>query len=231
MQNLPDATTSVLDTRAPVFLSPTALFSDPMLPKATQLQRRQVPTASLMLAVFAATVSAETPAAVTEPEIQAELAWTSDLRSAAEASETARRVQRRARLRYALSSSIADQFVEDGWTHPAQAVLEEHLAHHGVEALEDVVWVFEKLDNYRRAALMKCLGRLEWPVAVDRRMLDLAVRSLASKDLELRDATVCALERWESQEALAVLRSHRDPVPWLAAYVAQVLREVGPSVS
>ena len=182
----------------------------------------QRPAASLVLAAFAFTVPVEPPVAVTDPEIKASLAWTNDPRIAAEAAERSRMVQRRAHLRSALITVFSDRSVEDGWTHPAQVILETHCAEYGNLAAADMSWIFRQMGLQHRVDLMKCLGRLDDRESL---LLELASDSLKSQNIELRDATVCALERWGSAGALSALRLHIEPVPWLAEYVSQVLRE------
>jgi hypothetical protein len=45
--------------------------------------------------------------------------------------------------------------------------------------------------------------------------------ALRHKDAEVREAAIRALEKWGGDEALRILRQHRDAEEWLNDYVRQ----------
>jgi len=52
------------------------------------------------------------------------------------------------------------------------------------------------------------------------------VEALAASVVEVRDAAIQLVESWATAELTALLATHREAVPWLAAYVSDVLREL-----
>jgi hypothetical protein len=112
--------------------------------------------------------------------------------------------------------------IEDGLTHPAERPVSEVLQKYP-EAKE---WLWQLLSDPRykyRIELLRCVGRMpsqlvgDWGIWVASQMLQ-------SENIEVRDAAICALELWGTEAAAEALRAHREPVPWLADYVASLLK-------
>lgn len=76
-----------------------------------------------------------------------------------------------------------------------------------------------------RAAILRLAGRCGLPGGGAARR-HLVNDSLASSHVEVRDAAVQAAESWEDPSLVEVLEAHREPVAWLADYIAQVLDDL-----
>ncbi len=116
--------------------------------------------------------------------------------------------------------------VEDGYTHPAEAYLEE-LFHHWGQAAGD--WLIRRIADERwnrsqTADLLRVLSRLK-PLTEDWRLRVLAL-ALSSPDIQMRDAGVQAAESWEDSGAVELLQKHREPCAWLADYIKSVVRDL-----
>lgn len=114
---------------------------------------------------------------------------------------------------------------EDGFDHPAEAELEGVLDFpHGPRWIVEL-WEKFHPGNYALAsALLRCIGRLD----VHRVRLwghHLAWMALGDESLHIRDAAVCALERWRDEKSISYLKQwgSREPVPWLRDYIRMVI--------
>ena len=84
---------------------------------------------------------------------------------------------------------------------------------------------------YQRASLiekvadiLQLLGRFTPYTSVWRR--EIIAAALNSPSVEVRDAATQAVKSWAEPELTALLRSHVEITPWLAAYAAQVARDL-----
>jgi len=115
--------------------------------------------------------------------------------------------------------------VEDGKRHPAETAMASFAKIHGTAALPMFAASWSPLvGDSRKAALLRLLGRC--PLLTARERKALLVSGLESDDVEVRDAAVQAAELWEDAAAAALLRAHRETVPWLAAYIEQVAKSI-----
>ncbi len=120
-----------------------------------------------------------------------------------------------------LTREIDAEPVEDGVTHPAEPALGEFLARYGAGRLYREL--FESgLGNGRIADLLRLLGRIQVRRAEE--FEPILRTALASPSLDVRDAAVHVIELWENPRASELLRTHHEPLPWLADHIARVLR-------
>jgi hypothetical protein len=116
--------------------------------------------------------------------------------------------------------------VEDGYTHPAEILLEEVVRDRGQAAGD---WLISVISGRRwnwslAAGLLRLLSRQKplteaWRLCVIR-------SALSSPDIELRDAGVQAAESWEDPGTVELLQKHREPCTWLADYIERVIRDL-----
>lgn len=128
---------------------------------------------------------------------------------------------------FELRSSLELEPVEDGFHHPAEAILRSALAENRTEVK---AWFEKTLAEQGQAALaadlVKCLGRLK-PKEVEDWGLEMAQRALGHPVLEVRDSAVQALELWDTPQAIELLKAHQEKVPWLQEYISRLLHEIG----
>lgn len=129
-------------------------------------------------------------------------------------------------LEYRLKAAFDAEPLEDGIHHQAEQIIGEALQ--SVEKLL-VLAVLRalSLDVERpdlSASVLRCLGRLRPGTPAWRARI---VRSaLNENDVEMRDAAVQAAESWGGPEMRDVLRSHIEVIPWLHAYIQDVVDDL-----
>lgn len=86
--------------------------------------------------------------------------------------------------------------------------------------------VLETFEDSFAADLLRCVGRMDYQL-VGGWGIELAEAALASRSVELRDASLQALESW-GRPSLVALRAHleREQTNWLRAYTDQVIRDL-----
>ena len=137
------------------------------------------------------------------------------------------------RFRSKLIATLLDEPIEDGVTHPAEALIDEALRTNSSKCRD---WLAQVLvEHYQTrpsisASIVRCIGRLEYD-RVGNWGMHVADDALRHKDVEVREAAVRALEAWGGSEALGMLRSHRDPVAWLNEYISQVIVDLSGTTS
>ena len=138
-------------------------------------------------------------------------------------------VERVEELRRDIQALIETEPIEDGIRHPAERRLKDELSGNPVIAPNVIQHLF---DEWRErpvlaSALLRCVGRCDASV-VGQWGVALASDALSHKNVEVRDAGVSALELWGGEEARQVLQVHteREPVPYLASYMKQVVQDL-----
>ena len=124
-----------------------------------------------------------------------------------------------------LLASIDLEAVEDGYSHPAEAIIEEAFAVSGEAAERWTESIVVSAGPASAAAVLKCLGRLDSPGS-ERWRVDLIRNALISPDVEVRDAAVQGAELWGSEALAGVLKAHSEKVPWLADYIRRVICDI-----
>lgn len=125
-----------------------------------------------------------------------------------------------------LIASLEEEPIEDGRHHPAERLLAGVIERSPDAAL----WIssFVRSTASRRpavaAAAMRCLGRLSGGL-ISPWGVDLAMDSLRSRSVEVREAAVRALESWGGARAVSALRAYLpdERVGWLRGYAEQVV--------
>lgn len=123
----------------------------------------------------------------------------------------------------AINALIDDETVEDGYTHSAESILREHLEQYGASGL--IEHAFGATSPIRASDLFRLLGRIP-EVEIELRRV-VVERGLASPHVAIRDAVLQAAETWEDCSLVALLREHRDSVPWLSQYAEKIVRDLG----
>lgn len=123
----------------------------------------------------------------------------------------------------AINTMIDDEAVEDGYTHPAELMLIDHIERFGAAGLIEHTWATSS--PIRSADLIRLLGRITEIELEQRRSI--VERGLASAHVVLRDAALQAAETWEDASLAVLLRRHRDAVPWLSEYAEKIVRSLG----
>ena len=119
--------------------------------------------------------------------------------------------------------ALATAPVEDGRTHEGEAFLRTWLAQQGEQGVLSAVQG-GRLPEAHFAGFLRLLGRIE---TLSARLRDAIVGvGLSSLDVDVRDATVQAIEGWNDAALVRRLVDHDEPVGWLHAYAAQVASDV-----
>lgn len=119
--------------------------------------------------------------------------------------------------------------IEDGYTHPAEQILEDAWKRYRLLLPNWIQSVY--IESFNRstisAGILRCVGRLRGEI-VHPWGLVMAIGGLSHFDIEVREAAVRALELWGGRESLYVLKNRVEveTVPWLADYIKQVIEDI-----
>jgi len=127
-----------------------------------------------------------------------------------------------AALRIELLDALAAEPVEDGVTHRGERAVAAALRG-GLDA--ELAAAVRTLAAPLAAELLRLIARHR-PDPVGGLWAKVVVEALAASVVEVRDAAIQLVESWATAELTALLATHREAVPWLAAYVSDVLREL-----
>ena len=124
-------------------------------------------------------------------------------------------------------SLLAAEPVEDGFTHPAEGLLEQTLRTDADAAVRWIESLLSDPQNAPVAEVLKCFGRIDTAL-LDDKILRVFRKALAHNDIEIRDAAVQALELWGSSNAISLLKEQLDyeQTPWLREYIERVVRDL-----
>lgn len=122
-----------------------------------------------------------------------------------------------------IHAMLERETVEDGYEHSAEDWIAMHIERFGATGLVEHAMSGE--GPSRPSDLIRLLGRLPEIQADLRRSI--VERGLASRDVAVRDAALYCVEKWEDPSLIPLLRSHRDPVRWLADYAQQIVQDLG----
>lgn len=122
-----------------------------------------------------------------------------------------------------LQSAFDAEPVEDGVIHSAEHIIEQALL--SGDSQRVCGWLAQMSTNSERpvfaASVLRCIGRQTPGTATWR--AEVLRESLASRDVEIRDAAVQAAEQWGDSEVKNVLRGHSEAISWLRDYIDDVL--------
>lgn len=126
-----------------------------------------------------------------------------------------------------LTRSFEADPIDSGYTHICESILGSSLQEYGSVAVEWIQHTYVR--NIRRVAhssdILRCVGRLPTGL-VEPWGLTMAIAGLSHPDVRVRDAAVCALENWATQDSFEILSLHQEPVSWLANHIDQILDDV-----
>jgi hypothetical protein len=121
---------------------------------------------------------------------------------------------------------LKEEPVEDGYSHPAELVLDETLRANRNGALWIQTIFIENHNNPTLATgILKCIGRLRRDLIEPWGRI-MAKIGLSEPSLEIREAAVTALELWGDKRSLEMLKNHTESAPWLARYIKQVIKDL-----
>ena len=119
--------------------------------------------------------------------------------------------------------------VEDGFTHPAEAILETSVKN------TDQALAFDEIRQYylastdkwpeRGAGLLRCMGRLDAFLSYEP-LLDLAAAALKHSSPDIREAAITTLEAIGGDKARSWLMAHTEPHPLLRGYLECLLKYI-----
>ena len=160
------------------------------------------------------------PAVVIPTEPAFEAATTSEDPTATPASESTGRAQLESQLWWAFEAEP----LEDGMDHPAERLLVEHLKQCPSARLLEWIrgWCTDTTNATFAASVFQCLARQTRPGTASWRT-ELVQSGLATPHVEIRDAAAKAADSWGDTELLLILEGHREPVPWLADFIRDVV--------
>ena len=130
------------------------------------------------------------------------------------------------RLEAALKATFEAEPLEDGIDHPAEQIIGQALqsveTFHILACLE-ALSVDAEHPGFS-ASVLRCLSRLRpgtsaWRAGVVR-------TALGVDDVEMRDAALQAAESWGGADIRDVLLGHVEAVPWLRAYIQDVVDDL-----
>ena len=117
--------------------------------------------------------------------------------------------------------------LEDGIDHPAEWIIDDALR--SVHGRPVLAWFRALSVDVERpglaASVLRCLGRRRPGTSAWR--VEIVRSALAADDVEMRDAAVQAAESWGDLGMREVLSSHTEAVPWLRAYIEDVVEDLG----
>ncbi len=119
--------------------------------------------------------------------------------------------------------------IEDGYSHPAEKLIEDVCKKYKTVAGTLLLGIY--LKNIERPAfitcLLRCIGRLKSDKVVPWGLV-MVISSLSHSEVEVRDAAIRALETWGGHESLGVLKVYAEieTVSWLKEYIEQVIRDL-----
>ena len=126
-----------------------------------------------------------------------------------------------------LRASFLNEPVEDGFTHPAEDILTGALSMGDSDATLE--WLLEFATDEARptfaAYTLQCLGRLETGIPFEWRQR-LVQAGLRSPNLAIRDVAAQAVDTWGDRGLIPILMAHKDPVPWLAEYINDIVADL-----
>lgn len=129
------------------------------------------------------------------------------------------------RLLHRLEMSFRESPVEDGQTHPAEALLRQEWVRNpfGLERFVDRL--LRDGPEEPLASTLRCLGRLPRP-ANEQWLERTVTKALVHRSVVVRDAIVQAVEEWGGRRCLRVLEGHKEKKPWLRTYIVQVIEDL-----
>lgn len=125
-----------------------------------------------------------------------------------------------------LLHAFQEEPVEDGISHAGEQVLERMCNMLDTKASGYIrSWVIHCENPTIGASILRLVGRLDIPFTETWRKEVIGV-VLKHSDVEMRDAAVQAVELWDDQFAIDLLKRHKEKVGWLRDYIQRVIRDL-----
>ena len=127
---------------------------------------------------------------------------------------------------HTIYSALETNLLESGIGHPVEETVRNALRSDRRSREWIRAAVLESFKDSFAADLLRCVGRVEYGL-IGKWGIELAEAALASRSVEIRDASLQALESW-GRPSLDALRAHlgREQTDWLRAYTAQVIQDL-----
>ena len=118
--------------------------------------------------------------------------------------------------------------LEDGINHPAERIIRQALQFSEGPQIFNWFESFSLDTNHPSfaASVLRCLGRQTSP-GTDSWRARLVCAGLTMDNVEIRDATVQAVESWGDLKLVNILKSHHETEPWLREYILDVINDLG----
>ena len=117
--------------------------------------------------------------------------------------------------------------LENGVTHPAEEIISKFLLKSNGPLV--YTWLEELIVNTTRPAFVSsiilCLGRFEQLGTADWRATIIR-QSLASENIEIRDAAAQAAESWGGYSIRDILLQHNEQILWLRDYIHSIIEDM-----
>lgn len=128
------------------------------------------------------------------------------------------------RFRFELHSAFDDIPLESCVSHPADQIIERALLEYPSDSILE--WLMkiclDEARPYFSASVLRCLGH-QSSLGTGAWRVRLLKDALRTDKLEIRDAAAQTADMWNDKEMADVLRSHKEPEPWLRQYIAEVV--------
>ncbi len=132
----------------------------------------------------------------------------------------------RAKLAVRLHNAFDGEPVADGEVHAAEDIIRKALQ--SPQQAKMLTWLRSFALDIEQpifaAYTLRCLGR-EPKIGTPNWRADLVRAALAVTDIEIRDAAAQAAESWGGPKIREVLQLHSETVPWLRAYIDDILED------
>jgi len=119
--------------------------------------------------------------------------------------------------------AIAEEPVEAGYPHPAEAILAKAVINRPREVIEWFERLLTEETNHSLGGdILTCFGHAveNSPPAWAYRIVE---KALLSSSVAVRDAAAQTLELWGTFAALRILKNHHEGVSWLRKYIEEVI--------
>lgn len=119
--------------------------------------------------------------------------------------------------------SIKEKSVENGYTHFGETLLSEYFLFNPDFEDDLIEILFSEAYKGYSADILRLLARMP-PDNIEFRV-DIVSRAIKSENVDMRDASVYAIENWGNKECVAILKDYRDEVRWLQEYARMVYQD------
>ena len=136
----------------------------------------------------------------------------------------------RTTLHHHLLADFGNEPVEDGMDHEAERTLGGAFGpdsqHDPQDLMDQLLELCTDVSQPTFASsVLRCLSRLDLPGTPEWRQ-QVVANALRTNDVEIRDAAIQAVEHWQEQPLVNVLKEHHEPLTWLRDYLEGVVSDL-----